>query len=286
MVGAVRADRHPMGHQAIEAQPGDVGRVVHAMLSRDRDGGASSLDRVVGEAAGRLLASRPSERSSRTLQAAQYLVHCGDPAGARLLLRAVARVAPDPVLDDTADHFRPPGAALRRVAVVASVVLAVGLLVTAVVTAADSDADTVVRVLAHGSVALVPVARVAWVRHVRLPGLTLQESRLWRSLGALRPGDISELYVLGDGRLRRATTDFRSTRAQRHPEAGEKPDISGWVGLGGVLGAVLGMVCGLVIPGLPPGTFLALMPVGAVIGALAVWAALRSLRNRRGHRSP
>ena len=282
MVGVVRADRHTMGERVVEERPGDVGRVVHAMLSRDRDGGASDLDRVVGEAAGRLLASRPSERSSRTLQAAHFLVHCGDPAGARLLLRAAARVAPDHVLDDAADHFRPPGAALRRVAVVASVVLAVGLLVTAVVTAVDSDADIVVRVLVHGSVALVPMGRVAWVRHVRFAGLTLQESRLWRSLGALRPGDISDLYVLGDGRLRRATTDFRSTRAQRHPAAGEKPDISGWVGLGGVLGAVLGMVCGLVIPGLPPGTFLALMPVGAVIAALAVWAALRSSRNGRG----
>lgn len=269
----------------VEERPGDVGRVVHAMLSRDRDGGASDLDRVVGEAAGRLLASRPSERSSRTLQAAHFLVHCGDPAGARLLLRAAARVAPDHVLDDAADHFRPPGAALRRVAVVAFVVLAVGLLVTAVVTAADSDADIVVRVLVHGSVVLVPIGRVAWVRHVRLPGLTLQESRLWRSLGALRPGDISDLYVLGDGRLRRATTDSRSTRAQRRL-AGEKPDISGWVGLAGVLGAVLGMVGGLVIPGLPPGTFLALMPVGALIAALAVWAAFRSSRNGRGHRSP
>ena len=271
-----------MGEREVEAQPADVGRVVHAMLSRDRDGDASVLDRVVGEAAGRLLAFRVSERSSRTLQAAHYLVHCGDPAGARLLLHAVARVAPDRVLDDAADHFRPPGAARRHVAVVASVVLTVGLYVTAVVVAVVSGADVVARVLANGSVGLVLVARIAWVQHVRLPGLTLQESRLWRSLGVLRPGDIDDLYVLGDGRLRRATTDFRATRAQRHAVDREKPDISGWVGLGGVLGAVLGMVCGLVIPGLPPGTFLALMPVGAVIAALAVWAALRSSRNGRG----
>lgn len=275
-----------MEGRVVEQQPEVVSEVVVAMLGRDRHGGAPVLDRVVGEAAGRLVASSPSKGPSRTtLRAVEDLAQRGDQAGARLLLRAVARVAPDRVLDEAAERLRPPGAARRRVGVVASVVLAIGLLAGGVVVAVVSGADAVAGALLIGSVGPVLAARVAWVRHVPISGLTLQESWLWRSLGVLRPGDISDLSVLGDGRLRRATTDIASPRAQRRPSAADKPDISGWVGLAGVFGAVLCLVGGFAIPDLPPGAFLALMPVGAVVAALAVRAVLRSVTNRPGHGS-
>lgn len=252
------------------------------MLERDRDGDASVLDRVVGGAAGRLLAPSPSRGSSNTLRAAEGLVHRGDHAGARLLLRAVARVAPDQVLDEAAERLRPLGATRHLVEVAASMVLAIGLFAGGVVAAVISGADVVAVTLLQGSVGLALVARIAWVHYARLPGLTLQESRLWRSLGVLRRGDINDLATLGDGHLRRATTDIGARYAQRHPSTAEKPDNSGWVGLAGVIGAVVFPVFSLAIPTFRDGAWLAFMPVGAVVGALAMWAVLRSLANGPG----
>lgn len=270
MCGDVRADRRLMDTRAFPPRPGDVGEVIALMLGRDRDGDASALDSAVGVAVGRHLASRSPWDPSPTLWAADALARQGDDAGARLLLRTVARVAPDPALDQMAAHLRPPGAARRRAAVVTCVVLAVALLASAAVAALLRGDQMTAVMLLVGSITPALVVRDRWARHVRMPGLTSQESRLWRSLEALRPGDVDVLFTIGDGRLRRAITDLSDPGKQR-----EKTDRSGWVGLAGVVGAALGMVAGLTVPGLPPGTFLVLMPVGGVVAALAAWAALR-----------
>ncbi|MBI9113422.1 hypothetical protein [Sanguibacter suaedae] len=268
-----------MEEHVVEEQPEVVDEAVDAIHERDRDGDAPVLDQLVGEVAWRLLTSCPARGSSLTLRAAQELDRRGDRAGARLLLRAVARVAPDQALHDAERRLRPPGAVRRRVKVVASIALTISLLVGGAMAAVVAGAEDVALVLMGATHGPVLVARIMWVQRVRLPGLTLQESRFWRSLGVLRPGDASDLPELGDGRLRRATTDLKSPRAQRRPSDAEKPDVSGWIGLAGVIGAVLGPVCGLAIPGLTPGGFLALMPVGAVVAALAIWAVLRSRAN-------
>lgn len=270
MGGDVRADRHLMDTRAFAQRPGDVGEVIALMLGRDRDGDASVLDSAVGVAVGRHLASRSPWDPSPTLWAAHALADQGDSAGARLLLRTVARVAPAPALDEMAAHLRPPGAARHRATVVTCVVLAVALLASAVVAALVRGDQAAAGMLLLGSITPALVVKDRWTRHVRMPGLTLQESRLWRSLDALRPGDVDVLFTMGDGRLRRAITDLSDPGKQR-----ERTDRSGWVGLAGVVGAVLGMVAGLTVPGLPPGAFIVLMPAGGVVAALAAWAALR-----------
>jgi len=268
-----------------DKHPESVAQAVVVVLERDRDGDASVLDRLVGEAADLLLTCSTGGGASRTLHAAEELDHRGDRAGARLLLRTVARVAPDGALADAERWLRPPGATRRRVKVVGSFALAVGLHAGGTMAAVVSGADDVAAVLMGATVGPALGIRIVWVQHVRLPGLTLQESRFWRSLGVLRAGDLADLPVLGDGRLRRATTDLKAPRAQRRTSDEGKPDNSGWIGLSGVIGAVLGPVCGLVIPGLSPGGFLALMPVGAVIASVALWAVLRSRAKDADHRT-
>jgi hypothetical protein len=269
-----------MKDSRIEPQAQTVREAVAEVLGRDRRGGPSSLDRAVGDAAGRLLALGPDHGRAGTLRAAAELAKHGDQPGARLLLRAVTRVAPDPLVAGAVKQLRPPGAVARRVAVTVAVVLGVGLLVVALIVGALAGAEAVAGGLLIGSVAPVLAARLAWTRFVRVPGLTLQESYLWRSLGVLRRGDSGDLAVLGDGRLRRAISDLDSPRAQRLPSAWGRPDGSGWVGLAGVTGAVLCLAAGLAFPGLPSGAFLLAMPLGAGSAAVAVWAALRRARER------
>ena len=269
----LRVDSGPASGVVVE-QPDIVGEVVAAVLGRDRHGGAGSLDGVVGVAAGQLLSSTPPNDSSRTLVAAEDLTRRGDRAGARLLLRAVARVAPHHDLETALDQLRPAAATRRRIALLASVMLAVGLLAGGVVAAVVAGADGAAGVLLAGSVGLLLAARVAWVRHIPLPGLTLQESRFWRSLGVLGHGDISELSLLADGRLRRAIEDLTAPRALRHPSDAQRFDSAGWVGLAGVFGAVLGLAGGLAIPTLPQGAFLVLMLVSGVVAAVATRTAI------------
>ncbi|KQT96595.1 hypothetical protein ASG53_16080 [Sanguibacter sp. Leaf3] len=270
MGGVVRADRHLMDTRGFAQRPGDVGEVIALMLGRDRDGDASVLDSAVGVAVGRHLASCSPWDPWPTLWAANALAEQGDDAGARLLLRTVARVAPDPALDEMAARLRPPGAARQRAAVVTCVVLAAVLLASGAVVALVRGDQAAAGALLTASIGPALVVKDRWARHVRIPGLTLQESRLWRSLEALHPGDVDVLFTMGDGHLRRAITDLSDPGKQR-----ETTDRSGWVGLAGVVGAVLGMVAGLTVPGLPPGAFIVLMPVGGAIAALAAWAALR-----------
>jgi len=283
MPRAVCADISPVREPSNKPQAQVLRDVVARVLGRDRDGSASSLDRAVGEAAALLLASSSSDGRAETLRACDELAHRGDEPGARLLLRAVSRVAPDRALSEAASRLRPRDA-LRRHVLLAAVLLWLGLFVGALVVMVLAGADEVAAALLAGSVGPVLAVRLAWTRHVRVPGLTLQESQLWRSLGVLRPGDTADLSLLGDGRLRRAMSDLGSSRGQPLPSAFGQPDISGWVGLAAVTGAVLGLVGGLAIPSLPSGTFLALMPVGAVVAAVAVRAALLRARAGAGRR--
>ncbi|WP_380168076.1 hypothetical protein [Jannaschia sp. R86511] len=267
----------------VEPQLRVVREVVSSVLGRDRHGGPQTLDRVVGEAAGRLLGSGPDNGRTGTLQAAAHLVQRGDEPGARLLLRTAFRVAPDPAVAEAARRLRPVGA-LRRLTVVAvAVTSCVGLLFGGLVVAVLAGAEAVASGLLLGSFVPILAARLAWIRFIRLPGLTLQESQVWRALGVLRRGDVSDLAVLGNGRLRGAMTDLNSPRGQRLPSAFGRPDVSGWVGLAGVTGAVLCLIAGSTFPGLPPGAFLAAMPIGAAVAAVAVRAALIRARARTEH---
>ena len=258
----------------------DISKVVAVVHGRDRRGDASVLDRVVGEAAGWLIVSSPAHGPQSTLLAARDLVDRGDPAGARLILRAVGFVAPDPALDEALAHLRPAVGVGRRVAVAACVTIVVALVASLAVPALVRGDLVAVALHLGSAVTPVLVVRGRWARHVRLPGLTQQESLLWRSFSLLVPGDVRTLSRLGDGHLRRATTELVDPGRWPDPSGAARRDVSGWVGAAGVVGAALGMAAGLAVPGLPPGAFFVPMLAGAVGAALLAWTALRPRTDR------
>lgn len=269
-----------METHAFKDHRGDISKVVAAVHGRDRRGGASVLDRVVGEAAGWLIVSSPAHGPHSTLLAARDLVDRGDPAGARLVLRAVAFVAPDPALDEALAHLRPAVGVGRRVAVAACITIAVALFAGLAVPALVRGNYAAVGMLLGSAVTPALVVRGRWARHVRLPGLTAQESLFWRSLSLLVPGDVRTLSRLGDGHLRRATTELTDPGRSPDPSGAARRDVSGWVGAAGVVGAALGMATGLAVPWLPPGGFFVPMLAGAVGAALLAWTALRPRAGR------